>query len=44
MKKNHTPQHSLFDFYPEHQLRNELKFISEWLDKYPDLIDWVIFA
>lgn len=41
MKKNHTAQHSLFDFYPEHQLGNELKFISEWLDKHPDLIDWV---
>jgi len=41
MKKNHTVQHSLFDFYPEYQLENELKFISEWLDKYPDLIDWV---
>lgn len=41
MKKNHTVQHSLFDFYPEHQLGNELKFISDWLDEHPDLINWV---
>ena len=41
MRKNHTAQHSLFDFYPEHQLGKELKFISDWLDQHPDLIDWV---
>ncbi len=41
MKQSHTTQHSIFDFYPEHELGKELKFISDWLDKNPDLIDWV---
>ena len=41
MKQSHTTQHSIFDFYPEHELGRELKFISDWLDKNPDLVDWV---
>jgi IS5 family transposase len=41
MKQSHTTQHSIFDFYPEHELGKELKFISDWLDENPDLIDWV---
>jgi len=41
MKQSHTTQHSIFDFYPEHELGHELKFISNWLDQNPDLIDWV---
>lgn len=41
MRKSHTDQHSLFDFYPEHEFGSELKFISDWLDENPDLIDWV---
>ncbi len=41
MKQSYTTQHSIFEFYPEHELGKELKFISDWLDKNPNLIDWV---
>lgn len=41
MRRSHTTQHSIFDFYPEHDLGSELKLISHWLDKHPDLVGWV---
>lgn len=41
MKQSHTAQHSIFDFYPEHEFGQELKYISDWLDNQPNLVDWV---
>ena len=41
MKQSHTAQHSIFDFYPEHEFGQELKYISDWLDIHPELVDWV---
>jgi IS5 family transposase len=41
MRKTHTDQHSIFDFYPEHEFGCELKWISNWLDQNPYLMDWV---
>lgn len=39
MKQSHTAQHSIFDFYPEHEFGQELKFISDGLDNNSDLIN-----
>ncbi len=41
MRKTHTAQHSIFDFYPEHEFGSELKWVSDWLDQNPYLINWV---
>jgi len=41
MRETHTAQHSIFDFYPEHEFGCELKWVSDWLDQNPYLIDWV---
>ena len=41
MRQEHITQHSIFDFYPEHDYGRELKVISDWLDNHPELIDWV---
>lgn len=41
MRQSHITQHSIFDFYPEHDYGRELKIISDWLDSHPHLIEWV---
>lgn len=41
MRKKHTVQRSIFEYYPEHETGDELKAISYWLDQQPELLDWV---
>lgn len=41
MRKKHTVQSSIFEYYPEHETGYELKAISQWLDQHPELLDWV---
>ncbi len=41
MRKKHTIQRSIFEYYPEHESGYELKAISQWLDQQPELLDWV---
>jgi len=41
MRENRTVQASIFDYYAEHDIGQELKAISDWLDTQLDLLDWV---
>jgi|SaaInlV_120m_DNA_4_1040238.scaffolds.fasta_scaffold00924_10 IS5 family transposase len=41
MRKKHTVQCSIFEYYPEHETGHELKAISQWVDQHPELLDWV---
>ena len=33
MRKKHTVQCSIFEYYPEHETGHELKAISQWVDQ-----------
>ena len=41
MREKRTAQRSLFELYAEHEIGQELKAMSEWLDGHTDLLDWV---
>ncbi len=41
MRKKHTVQNSIFHFYADHEIGQELQAISNWLDVHPEVLDWV---
>jgi len=41
MREKRTVQHSIFDFYADHEIGQELQAISNWLDAHPEILDWV---
>jgi IS5 family transposase len=41
MREKRTVQHSIFEQYAEHEIGQELKAMSDWLDTQLDLLDWV---
>lgn len=41
MREKHTVQRSIFEQYAEHEIGQELKSISEWLDQNLEVLDWV---
>lgn len=41
MREKRTIQGSIFEIYPEHDIGDELKAMSQWLDAHLDLLEWV---
>ena len=41
MREKRTIQTSIFESYPEHEIGDELKAMSQWLDEHLDLLDCV---
>ena len=41
MRQRHTTQGSIFWFRPEHQISRYLDRIDQWLNQFPQLLDWV---
>ena len=41
MRERRTVQRSIFDQFVEHEIGQELKAISEWLDDHRQVLDWV---
>lgn len=41
MREKRTVQASIFEAYAEHEIGQELKAMSDWLDEHTDLLDWV---
>lgn len=41
MREKRTVQSSIFEAYAEHEIGQELKAMSDWLDENLDLLDWV---
>ena len=41
MREKRTIQTSIFESYPEHEIGDELKAMSMWLDEHLDLLEWV---
>ena len=41
MRQKRTVQGSIFDLYAEHEIGRELKAMSDWLDKHPEILDWI---
>ncbi len=41
MREKRTIQSSIFEQYAEHEIGHELKAMSDWLDRHPELLDWV---
>ena len=41
MREKRTIQGSIFEHYAEHEIGQELKAMSDWLDQNIDLLDWV---
>lgn len=41
MREKRTLQASIFEAYAEHEIGQELRLMSEWLDAHPRLLDWV---
>ena len=41
MREKRTVQSSIFELYAEHEIGQELKGMSDWLDEHLDLLDWV---
>lgn len=41
MREKHTVQNSLFHFFADHKIGQELQAISDWLDRHPEVLDWV---
>ena len=41
MREKHTVQRSIFDYYVEHEIGQELKCMSDWLDAHPEILDLV---
>ncbi len=40
MREKHTVQRSIFDQYAEHEIGQELKAMSEWLEQHAEVLDW----
>ncbi len=41
MREKRTIQRSIFEQYAEHEIGRELEAMSDWLDRQPELLDWV---
>ena len=41
MRQKQRLQTSIFDYYAEHEIGNELKMISLILDRHREILDWV---
>jgi IS5 family transposase len=41
MREKRTVQASIFEAYAEHEIGQELKAMSDWLDEHTELLDWV---
>ncbi len=41
MRILHTIQASIFDVYSDHQIGQELKAMSAFFDRHPELVKWV---
>ncbi len=41
MREKRTIQSSIFEQYAEQEIGHELKAMSDWLDRHPELLDWV---
>lgn len=41
MRELRTVQHSIFECYAEHEIGEELKAMSDWLDRHREVLDWV---
>ena len=41
MRETHTAQRSIFQTATDHEIAHELKRMSDWLDKHPELLDRV---
>lgn len=41
MREKHTVQNSIFHFFADHEIGQELLSISNWLDSHPEILDWV---
>jgi IS5 family transposase len=41
MREKHTVQNSIFHFFADHEIGQELQAISNWLDSHPEILDWV---
>ncbi len=41
MRELRTIQSSIFEHYAEHEIGRELQAMSTWLDRHPELLDWV---
>lgn len=41
MREERTVQSSIFDLFSAHDLGQELKGMSAWLDEYPEVVQWV---
>ena len=41
MREKRTVQTSIFEGYAQHEIGQELKTMSAWLDSQLDLLDWV---
>lgn len=41
MRQKRTVQGSIFDLYAEHEIGRELKAMSDWLDRNPEILDWI---
>jgi hypothetical protein len=41
MREKHTVQSSIFEFYPDHEIGQDLQSISNTLDVHPDWLGWV---
>ena len=41
MREKRTVQCSIFEQYAEHEIGQELKAMSDWLDEQLELLDWV---
>ena len=40
MRAKRTHQMSIYERFSEHEIGQELKVISEWLDRHVDVLDW----
>ena len=41
MREKRTVQSSIFERYAEHETSREMQAMSAWLDRHPELLDWV---
>lgn len=41
MREKRTVQTSIFHFFADHEIGQELQAISHWLDAHPEILDWV---
>lgn len=44
MREKHTLLKSIFHFFADHEIGQELQAVSGWLDNYPEVLDRVVSA